>query len=64
LTISGDSKVRYKLVGVIKFVKFSETMGHYTAFIRSRVDHNQWFHVDDNKVIYTIQNRSVTSQCG
>ncbi len=48
--------MRYKLVGVIKYIKLSETTGHYTAFIRSRSDHSQWFHVDDNKVFKLLQN--------
>ena len=28
----------------------SPVVGHYTAFVRSRLDKMQWYHIDDNEV--------------
>ncbi len=51
LTINGvDGTANYKLVGIVVHKQLHFGLGHYTAFVRSRLDESQWYHMDDGEV--------------
>ena len=50
LQIRGTHLAKYKLVGVVVHKQWMLGQGHYTAFIRSRVNSMHWFNIDDSEV--------------
>ena len=46
--------VSYRLVGVVVHRRLGLDSGHYTCYIENRKQ-NQWFHIDDDKVITGVQ---------